>query len=186
MYFLQDNFHNFTGFACDVFRYSPENPDLLTTLGLLYMQVSWVIRQHSVCDLITVMVQFFGTYQTTLKIKKIGRISNSTGRRRWAKRTGCNYRKKCECETEFEQLSCKKCLWEKVGSELLLREERVAQCLCMLLLNNKAMEAKIKAGLKRETNVQIFQPTCFSFVVLFVFTQKKCFSSVCVYAEEVL
>ena len=40
VYFLQDNFHNFTGFASGVFRYSPENPDLLTTLGLLYMQVS--------------------------------------------------------------------------------------------------------------------------------------------------
>ena len=186
MYFLQDNFHNFTGFASGVFRYSPENPDLLTTLGLLYMQVSWVIRQHSVCDIITIMVHFFGTYQMTLKIKKLVEFQILLVEGDELREQVVITEEKCECETEFEQLSCKKCLWEKVGFELLWSEERVAQSLCMWLLNNKAVEAKMKAGLRRETNVQIFQPTCFSFVVLSVFTQKKCFSSVCVYAEEVL
>ena len=110
MYFLQDNFHNFTGFASGVFRYSPENPDLLTTLGLLYMQVSRVIREHSVRDISAIMVHFFGTYQMTLKIKKLVEFQILLVEGDELREQVVITEEKCECETEFEQLSCKKCL----------------------------------------------------------------------------
>ena len=57
----------------------------------------------------------------------------------------------------------------------------------MWLLNNKAVEAKDESWPeKRNKCVQIFPPPGLRFVVLSVFTQKKCFRSICVYAKEAL